>query len=362
MIALLIAGSRLGHLPVKRTTLTAGMAALVAAAAMGAAVFLARSYPGGGRAWIWMLVLAGGAGGAAMAFYWPFLMSWVSSDYEGARLNRRFGRYNGAWSGGGTVGPLVGTWLFEVHPVLPLIAAATAVLAAQLLLSFGRREPVNTDLPSPPAGAREIVYDARILADCRWLSRIALFSACICFAIVRSQFALVFRDLGFAESQFGVYLMIYASCNFLALIAAGRWAFWHFRPGLLMVAQILFLLMLVMTIYGRTLTVFFTASIILGLAYGFAYSSHLYYGASASRKRSTRMALHEMVISLGLTLGSAAGGYLSEHVGLYTPYWFAAGLVGLGMIGQVAIHVGSRARARVADPPPASDGMEITEP
>jgi len=362
MIALFFAGSRLGHLPVKRTTLTAGMVALTATAAMGAAVLLARSHVGGGRAWIWMLVLAGGAGGAAMAFYWPFLMSWVSADYEGVRLNRRFGRYNGAWSGGAAVGPLIGTWLFEIHPVLPLFAAATAVLVAQLLLSFGRYRSARERVVLPPAETVERARDARILADCRWLSRIALFSACICFAIVRSQFALVFRGLGFAESQFGVYLMIFASCNFLALIAAGRWTFWHFRPGLLVIAQILFLLMLVMTIYGRTLPVFFTASVILGVAYGFAYSSHLYYGASTCRRRSSRMAIHEMVISLGLTIGSAAGGYLSEHVALYVPYWFAAGVVGLGMIGQVAIHLISRARDGVTRPARGAGGMEPAEP
>jgi len=361
MIALFVAGSRLGHLAVKRTTLTAGMVAFAATATMGAAALLAGSH-GGGRAWIWMLVLAGGGGGAAMAFYWPFLMSWVSADYEGVRLNRRLGRYNGAWSSGGVVGPLIGAWLFEVHPVLPLFGAAASVLLAQLLLSFGRHRPVHADVASRPAGANEIACDRRTLADCRWMSRIALFSACVCFAVVRSQFALVFRGLGFAESQFGVYLMIYALCNFLALVAAGRWAFWHFRSGLLIAAQALFLLMLVMTIYGRTRAVFFTAAVTLGLAYGFAYSSHLYYGASASRRRSARMAIHEMVISLGLTIGSAAGGYLSEHVGLYTPYWFATGVVGLGMIGQVAIHVGSRARADVAQPAPAAGDIGAAEP
>jgi predicted MFS family arabinose efflux permease len=122
------------------------------------------------------------------------------------------------------------------------------------------------------------------------------------------------------------------------------------------------LLTLLITIYGRTLGVFLVSSVLLGLAYGFAYCSHLYYGASASRKRSARMAIHETVISLGLTIGSLAGGYLAEHVGLYAPYWFAVAVVGLGMIGQTVIHVASHARGSVAGRAPAANGMEIVKP
>jgi DHA1 family multidrug resistance protein-like MFS transporter/DHA1 family quinolone resistance protein-like MFS transporter len=202
----------------------------------------------------------------------------------------------------------------------------------------------------------------RMLADCRWMSRVALFSVCASYAILRSQFALVFRDLGYAESQFGMYLTIYALCNFAALVAAGRWALWHFKPALLLVSQALLLVTLLLTIYGRTLSVFLVSSVLLGAAYGFAYCSHLYYGASASRQRSARMAIHEIVISLGLTIGSFTGGYLAEHVGLYAPYWFAVGLVGLGAGAQMVIHIAARTRVSMAASAPAAGNAEIVEP
>jgi len=363
VIALLVTGSRCGHLSVRRTTLSAATVALLATATMSFAVLWAQFHAdANGLTWIWTLIIAGGVGGAAMALYWPFLMSWVSADYEGVRLNRRFGRYNGAWSSGGAIGPLMGGWLFEVNAVLPLIAAVVFVLLSLLLLSFGRDGSARKTSASQNGGIKEIAYDMRLLADCRWVSRVALFSVCACYAIVRSQFALVFTGLGYAESQFGMYLTVYALCNFAALVAAGRWARWHFKPALLIVGQVLLLLTLLMTIYGRSLSVFLVSSVLLGLAYGFAYCSHLYYGASASRKRSARMAIHEIVISLGLTTGSLAGGYLAEHVGLYAPYWFAVGLVGLGTAIQMVIHVGSRARVRIARSAPPADGMEIMKP
>ncbi|MCX5647308.1 MAG: MFS transporter [Phycisphaerae bacterium] len=355
MMALLVTGSRCGHLRVRRTTLGAATVALLATAAMSFTVLWARSHPhADGLIWIWTLIVAGGIGGAAMALYWPFLMTWVSADYEGVPLNRRFGRYNGAWSGGATIGPLLGGWLFEVNAVLPLSVAVAFVLLSLLLLSFGRDGSARKTGASSAGGLQEATCDLRLLADCRWMSRVALFSACACYAVLRSQFALVFTGLGYTESQFGLYLTVYALCNFAALVAAGRWALWHFRPSLLFVGQAMLLVMLLLTIYGKALSLFFTASVMLGIAYGFAYCSHLYYGASASRKRSTRMAIHEIVISLGLTIGSLAGGYLAEHVGLYTPYWFALGLVGLGTVVQMAIHIGARPRTSRAGPGPAA--------
>jgi len=363
MIALLVTGSRFGHLRVRRTTLSAATIALLATAMMSFCVLWTEFHAdANGLTWIWTLIVAGGVGGAAMALYWPFLMSWVSADYEGVRLNRRFGRYNGAWSGGGTIGPLIGGWLFEVNAVLPLLAAVVFVLLSLLLLSFGRDGSAGRAGGSPAAGIKEVAYDMRMLADCRWMSRVALFSVCASYAILRSQFALVFRDLGYAESQFGMYLTIYALCNFAALVAAGRWALWHFKPALLLVSQALLLVTLLLTIYGRTLSVFLVSSVLLGAAYGFAYCSHLYYGASASRQRSARMAIHEIVISLGLTIGSFTGGYLAEHVGLYAPYWFAVGLVGLGAGAQMVIHVAARTRVSMAASAPAAGNAEIVEP
>ena len=86
------------------------------------------------------------------------------------------------------------------------------------------------------------------------------------------------------------------------------------------------------------------------------------FEASGSTKRSGRMAIHEIVISLGLTIGSAAGGYLCDRVGLYAPYWFAVGVIILGLAGQVIIHFGTRARMRLPASGPASGNVDVASP
>ena len=362
MAALLVTGSRLGHLDAKRATRAATVAAMLATALMTLAVFGATTHSSAGqRTWLWLIITAGGLSGAAMALFWPFLMSWVSGSYEGLELNRRLGRYNGSWSSGGVAGPLVGAWLVEKGPLWPMLAAVLCFGVAFLLLSLARRDAVQPRGSGPANGAPDIPCDPRMLADFRWLSRITLFCAWASFAIARSQFALLFTSLGFSKSQFGVYLMTVALCNFLTLIAAGRWAFWHLRAGLLMGAQGMVLTVLLMVIFGRTLGVLYLSAVVLGVAFGFAYSSHLFYGAAASRKRSVRMVIHEIVISLGVTAGSWPSGHLAQHVGPYAPYWFAVALVGLGILGQICIHIVSLARAETRGRAPAAAGMEITE-
>jgi MFS family permease len=350
----------------KRATRGAALAATFAASLMALVVFRATTGGGtGNRVWIWLVIACGGLGGAAMALFWPFLMSWVSSDYEGVRLNRRLGRYNGSWSGGAIVGPLVGAWLFEQGPVWPMLAAALCFVASFLLLGLARGRQSNRDCGiahKPPFNPQleDLVPDAR-LVDFRWLSRITLFCAWASFATARSQFALVFTGLGYSESQFGAYLMMIALCNSLTLIAGGRWAFWHFRAGLLFGAQGMFLLALLMIIYGRTLGVFFLSAIVLGIAFGFSYSSHLYYGAATSRRRSVRMVIHEITISLGVTAGSWPSGHLAQHVGPYAPYWYAVGLVALGALGQLVIHIVAQRRVAARIPVPPAPRAEIVE-
>lgn len=339
MVALLLTGSLLGHLNVKRATCLATGVALSAALAMLLAVAASRRQDGAGQlTWIWTIICAGGLGGASMALYWPFLMSWVSARYEGAELNRRFGRYNGAWSGGALIGPLVGAWLVGIDPRWPMAAAVACFGVCLVLLAFGRNGAGGPAAEASSDGEQGAPVDARLLADYRWMSRVTLFCGWATHAILRSQFALLFVELGNSEAQFGLFVTTFAACNFIALTLAGRWTAWHFRPAPLIGAHAALLVPLFTVIYGRTLPVFFAAAVVFGLAFGFAYSSHLYYGAAASRQRSVRMVIHEIVISLGITVGAGAGGYLGKNVGGYAPYWFAVILILAGSLIQLAIH------------------------
>ena len=121
------------------------------------------------------------------------------------------------------------------------------------------------------------------------------------------------------------------------MTAAGRCAFWHFKSILLLAVQVLLSVPLLLIIYGRSLSIFALSLIIMACSFGFAYSSHLYYGACGSKKRSVRMVIHETTLSLGIVVGSGAGGYFAKNVGLYWPYWFVMILLAVGFVIQIIL-------------------------
>ena len=345
LIALLVTSSLLKHMEAKRATRLAVTIAFAAAVAMTLSVLGAISRGrGNGAVWIWTIIAAGALGGAAMALYWPFLMSWISARYEGVELNRRLGRYNGSWSSGSFIGPIVGAWLVEINSLWPMVAATACFIVSFAALTVARNgtQPPSAGFTLESGVATSI--DRRVLADFRWMSRIALFSSWAVQAIAKSQFALLLVWLGYYKSQFGIYLAVFSACNFLTLLAAGRWAFWHYRFGPLIAAQFTMLIAVLMMIFSRNLWVFFLSAILLGIGFGFSYSSHLYYGAATSRNRSIRMAIHETVLSLGVAIGAWAGGCFAKNVGWYAPYWFAVAMICIGALAQTSIHIATKIR------------------
>jgi predicted MFS family arabinose efflux permease len=195
--------------------------------------------------------------------------------------------------------------------------------------------------------APEISIDKRLLLRFKWMARIALFCSWACLGVTRSQFALLFTDLGFSETQFGIIITMFGICNFLVLTGAGRLAFWHFKPALLLSVQVILALSVFLIIYGKTLWAFVPSFVIMGFGFGFSYSSHLYYGACGSKKRSAQMAIHEVTISLGVIVGAGTGGYLSRNFGIYRPYWFSIIVLALGLVAQVVIYIALKPRRHI---------------
>ena len=340
VLFLLFAAAMLGHLNPRHTTRTAAATMFLAILVMAVVVYYAIAHNQLGRPiLIWTMIAAGTLAGAAMSLFWPFLMTWVSADYEGAILNRRLGTYNGMWSAAAIMGPLIGGALVDMSTLGPIAVSMACLAICFVLLCLAHDESAGTAASVRPVDVPEICFDRGLLLRFKWMARISLFCSWVCLGVSRSQFALLFTSLGFSETQFGIIITMFGICNFLVLTGAGRLGFWHFKPALLLGVQMVFALSLFLIIFGRTLCAFVPAFVIMGFGFGFAYSSHLYYGACGSKKRSAQMAIHEVTLSLGIIVGAGAGGYLSRNFGIYSPYWFAVIVLALGLMAQVVAWV-----------------------
>ena len=339
LVCLLLAGAALGQHNPKNTTRIATAITFASALSMSVVVYAILSKElVGNLALIWIVIATGTVAGAAMSLFWPFLMSWVSEDFEGPALNRRLGTYNAAWSGAAIVGPMLGGIMIEANTVFPIVFAACGMIVCFLFLNVATDGSIHATLfgdeHTVPVDGCE---NRAALIRFRWMARIALFSSWACLGVTRSQFALLFTDIGFSEAWFGVIVTIFGVCNFAVMTAAGRCAFWHFKPVLLPAVQVLLSVSLVLIIYGRSLPVFALSFVVMGCGFGFAYSSHQYYGACGTKKRSVQMVIHETTISIGVIVGSGAGGYFAKNVGLHWPYWFALILLAAGFTAQLIL-------------------------
>jgi MFS family permease len=339
LVCLLLAGAVLGQHNPKNTTRTAVAITVVSALAMSVVVYAILSKElVGSLALIWIVIAAGTVAGAAMSLFWPFLMSWVSEDFEGPTLNRRLGTYNGAWSGAAIIGPLLGGIMVETNTVFPIVFATCGMIVCFLFLSVATDISIHATLFSDEDAQPVVGCENRAaLMRFRWMARISLFSSWACLGVTRSQFALLFTDIGFSETWFGIMVTIFGVCNFTVMTAAGRCAFWHFKSTLLLAVQVLLSASLVLIIYGRSLPIFALSFAVMGCGFGFAYCSHLYYGACGTKKRSVQMVIHETTISIGIIVGSGAGGYFAKNLGLHWPYWFALILLAAGFVIQLIL-------------------------
>jgi len=340
LLCLLFTAAKLGHLNPRRTTRAAAAAMFLGTFVMLVAVYHAMAGNQlGSLGLIWTVIAAGTVAGGAMSLFWPYLMAWVSADYEGAALNRRLGTYNGMWSSAAILGPMIGGIIVDRSTSGPIAVSTACLATCAFLLCLAHDGSAGTAASSRAINASEMQYDQGLLLRLKWMARISLFCCWLWFSVARTQFALRFTEMGFSETQFGILLTTFGICNFLILTGAGRVGFWHFKPVLLLGVQPALVVSIFLLIYGRTLWAFALSFVILGCAFGFSFSSHMYYGVCGNKKRSKQMAIHEVTISLGVIVGSGSGGYLAGHYGVYQPYWFAVIVLALGLAAQAAIWI-----------------------
>jgi MFS family permease len=305
--------------------------ATAAAAVLLVGMLLVRSLP--------LLFLLYGLFGFSLSLFWPPLMGWLSYGKEERALNTTLGRFNLSWSGGNIIAPFLAGFLLQQGISVPFRAAAlimTAICLIVLTVSLivpgirqdRQRESIRRGEEKPEDRSTPLRYPA-------W---IGLFASYVILGITMSIFPLYLREeIGLTETRIGLLLLIRALFSTLGFIILARLSFWHFKSWLMILSQALIILVVGAMAALRTMPGFSVVLALFGLLFALSYDNSLFHGVSGSLRRSTRMAVHESLLTAGMIAGSAIGGILYQSGQFTRVLVFGCAVVAVAAAAQAAL-------------------------
>jgi MFS family permease len=287
---------------------------------------------------IFKLTLLSGTIGISTAFFWPLIMGWVSRGHEGAELTKRFGLFNIAWGLANMMLPLIGGYMLEINYILPVGLAIILMAMGYLAIYFvtdGNEKPIIITTTDDNTLIGEVNPLNRQFV---WISRVALFSTYTCIGIYRGQLGIFYKfELGFGEAAFGWAISMMCLFNVAFFYILGRSHWWHYKKGLYVSSQVLIIICMITIILTKNFFMQIAAAAFTGITYSVVYVSHQFYSVSGGKMRSRRTAIHESIIGAGCSLGSIAGGLVSDHWGRLWPYIFGCILVAIAGAAQIML-------------------------
>ena len=274
----------------------------------------------------------------ALALFWPPMMGWISTGYEGASLSKRMGIFNISWSLALVVTTLIGGYILKIDTTIAVLVSALFLAIAFVFVSIAPASQ-GSDKPSNTADQRQSpeTIDPSNAAFCS-MSRLGLVTGCLALGLFRTQLALFFTEnLGFSKSQFGILTALLCFANFAGFYITGRTKNWHHKLSPFIGSQLIIAAAMLMILFCTSPIWLCAAAAFIGIGQSFVYASHQFYFVSGKVKRSGSMAIHEILISMGYAGGSIAGGYLAEYFSRYWPYWFGFGAVMIALAVQALI-------------------------
>ena len=288
--------------------------------------------------------------GAASSMFWPPLMGWLSAGSEGKHLSRALSYFAFSFSIGGIIAQPVTGWLSALQPALPLYSAAllfllTTALIAGAVLALPK---VRNDIETTAKPADSPVQDTS--TPLRFPAWIALFTTFTTAGIILCAFPVMARELPlqFSKKLIGNLLIWQPLCETATFLLMGWLILWHFKGRFIILNQLAFAAVMAgFAIAHSPLAIGFLLAVV-GVLLGQAYAGSVFHGCSGSVSHPRRMAIHEMLLSVGFIVGAIAGGWIYEHFSMPAVYYSASALFCLAAVIQAPLCLISRRTHRAA--------------
>jgi len=277
--------------------------------------------------------------GLSLSLFWPPLMGWLSIGKEEQALNTALGRFNLSWSTGNIIAPFWAGYLLQRGITVPF-KTAVLLMTAVCLFVFAASlfiPGIRQDRQREVVGRQNETLEDRS-TPLRYQAWIGLFASYVVLGITMSILPLFLREeIGLAENRIGLLLLVRALFSTLGFIVLGRLSFWHFKAWLMIICQGLIVAVVAVMIGLHTFSGFSLFLALFGLLFALSYNNSLFHGVTGSVQRSTRMAVHEGLLTAGVVCGSSIGGILYQTGQFGRVLLFACAVVAAGALAQIAL-------------------------
>jgi DHA1 family multidrug resistance protein-like MFS transporter/DHA1 family quinolone resistance protein-like MFS transporter len=252
--------------------------------------------------------------GFFQSFIWPSIESWLTRGKEEKFLNRTMGVFNLSWSGGTAISTILSGFLIEKSVTLPFYVGAMILFLVAFNLWF-----ITNRVPGLRAAdsERDYIRNNNFVDHStflRYYCWIGVFVGYVVLGAISNIFPLYAKEqIGYTESTVGILLWIRGMVSCFVFFILSKTTFWHYKK--LYIFGLQFLIGLSCFI-AKDFTSIISLSLFFfsfGILFPFVYLSSMFHGASGSINRTSRMIIHEVLLSLGCMFGSILGGILYDH-------------------------------------------------
>jgi predicted MFS family arabinose efflux permease len=263
---------------------------------------------------LWVAYLGLALYGVFMSMLWPSIEAWFSRGKEGEALNKASNSFNFSWSFAAGVSTLFAGLLVEVSVTLAFWVGIAMLfgLAAYVSL-FAHFVPGMRALPSENVSRQETVQEdhSTPLRFFCWAGIVLVYTG---MSVVQNIFPLYAQDeLGISESMTGLLLLIRGVATCFTFVFLAKTHFWQFSRKTILFSQLGFALVCFWGAMIRSALVFGLCFLAFGVVFAFGYSLSMFHGVAGCQKRARRMAIHEILLTVGQITGSVAGGAIYQY-------------------------------------------------
>ena len=266
--------------------------------------------------------------GLAVSLFWPVVMGWLSSGLEGKQLGRVIGWFNFSWSIGAIISPVVAGWLEDMGNSFALrggsftylVAAGLSFIGILLLPELSDKIVVPTQKLNPNCAGQSGTF-------LRYPAWISAFTSFFIIGIITTVVPLAAgADLNISKKTVGILLLVRALTMSLTLVGMGQTSWWHFRGKQIAIGALIGFFAAIFLAFTRSPVMIGFILVIVGVIVGQGYTNSIFHGVSGVADKSWRMAIHEMIVSAGLILGSISGGLAYGAFGITAAYLISAAI------------------------------------